>query len=115
MDTASVASQVPARLARLMERAADHAQARWPLVEFEVRWWADGEDAAYLARVVWQAQALAPCLEVRDARSARFVCRSMPNDFSTIAPGCWDIDYLGEDEFARYAAREARKASKGRG
>lgn len=93
----SAAPQVPAYLARILDRAAMQIHSQWPTQQVEFPWWSEGTDTLYRARLVWLHDDPAPRVQVHDARSGDFVCRSMVADLFVIDPTCWDHTPADDD------------------
>lgn len=95
-------------LAELMNRAADALKGRWCAQVVDFTWWADGEDAAYCARMEWPAGLLAPLVQVFDGRSGDFVCQSLEGQPFEIDPHTWCLD-AAPDAVTRFTWEESRR------
>jgi len=115
--TGQDAPQFPPYMQELIYRAAELLQAHFPAAApVPFNWWADGEEAGYLARLEWpRAGTDGPCVAVFYGRTGQLVCKSLPGQPFVIDPSSVDIDYVGTDELARLVHVEAARANAWRG
>lgn len=106
------AAAAPPWVAKLVDRAARQIESQWPCTAVQFPWWTDGADILYRARLVWLSGEPAPRVEVCDARSGDFVCRSLPADLYAVDSTRWE-PVCPEDEAERINARQHRQPRAG--
>ena len=109
----SSAAPGPHYMADLVDRAATllSVYELGAVVPFTV--WAEGAEREYIARVVWQADELAPRVRVFYGRSGDFVCQSLVGNFFEVDPSTWCTD-VPSDEVDREIWQQAQRDKKRR-
>jgi hypothetical protein len=104
------AAPFPHYMADLVDRAAMLLQVHGLGAVVSFSWWADGEDHAYTARLVWQSGSaeLAPRVMVFRGRSGDFVCQSLVGNYFDVDPSTWAID-VPSDEIDREIWEQAQR------